>query len=128
MKATLRGALLPRLRASGPLGTLLARQCAAYAQDQGMAELGRAYPGLPDDLVNFHWDPLACAVALGWPGAVTDEVRLRPVLDGQGGADGGALRFEPDRSGRATRILTDLDGMGFAETWIAAVEAAQTRR
>jgi hypothetical protein len=33
-----------------------------------MAELGREHAALPDDLVNFHYDPVACAVALRWPG------------------------------------------------------------
>jgi hypothetical protein len=33
-----------------------------------LAELGRAHAGLPDDIVNFHHDPLTCAVALGWAG------------------------------------------------------------
>lgn len=122
MKATLRRAHLPRLAASGPLGALLARQCAAYGEDGGMAELGRTHSGLPDDLVNFHWDPVACALALGWPGTVTGERGLRPVLDGD------VLRFEPDDAGRMTRILLDVDGADFAETWIGAVEAAQAGR
>ena len=68
LKAHLRAADLPRLRASGPLGELLARQSQAYAADSGMGRLGRAHAALPDDLVNFHYDPVACAVALGWRG------------------------------------------------------------
>lgn len=84
-----------------------------------MAELGRAHAGLPDDLLNFHYDPVACAVALGWSGAVVEEMRLVPVLDGQ------VLRFQPDQRGRLTRVATQLDGGSFAETWLSAVEAAQ---
>lgn len=121
LKAHLRAADLPRLRASGPLGALLARQIKAHARDRGMEELGRAHVGLPDDLVNFHYDPVACAVALGWSGAVVEEMRLQPVLEG------GVLRFRPDRRGRPTRVVVDLDGASFAETWLAAVEAAQRR-
>ncbi len=30
-----------------------------------MSSLGRGHPDLPDDLINFHWDPVACAVGLG---------------------------------------------------------------
>jgi hypothetical protein len=52
LKAHLRAADLPRLRASGPLGELLARQGEAHGGDHGMAELGRAHAGLPDDLLN----------------------------------------------------------------------------
>jgi len=120
LKAHLRAADLPRLRASGPLGELLARQAEAHGHDYGMAELGRAHAGLPDDLLNFHYDPVACAVALGWSGAVVDERRLRPVLKGD------TLRFEPDDDGRAVRVLIDVDGASFSETWLASVEAAQT--
>jgi purine nucleosidase len=119
LKAQLRAADLPRLRTSGPLGALLARQAEARAGDAGMAELGRAHAGLPDDLLNFHYDPVACAVALGWSGAVVEEMRLLPVTDGQ------VLRFQPDQLGRLTRVATELDGVSFTETWLSAVEAAQ---
>ena len=122
LKAHLRAADLPRLRASGPLGELLARQSEARARDCGMAELGRAHAGLPDDLLNFHYDAIACAVALGWPGAVVAEMRLRPVLERD------LLRFRPDPRGRLTRVVVDLDGPCFRETWLSAVEVAQRGR
>ena len=32
----------------------------AYRDDRGTTALALAHPGLPDDLVNFHHDPLAC--------------------------------------------------------------------
>jgi purine nucleosidase len=119
LKAHLRAADLPRLRASGPLGELLARQGEAHGEDHGMAELGRGHAGLPDDLLNFQYDPVACAVAVGWPGAVVQEQRLRPVMDGD------VLRLQRDQDGRLARVVVDLDGAGFAETWLAAVETAQ---
>src|SRR5215472_4281561 len=93
LQAHLRAADLPRLRASGPLGELLARQSEARAAEAEMAELGRSHAALPDDLLNFHYDPVASAVAVGWPGAVVEEARLLPVLRD------GVLRFEPDPAG-----------------------------
>jgi inosine-uridine nucleoside N-ribohydrolase len=118
LQAHLRCSDLPRLRAAGPLGELIARQSQAYTQDQGMTDLGRDYAALPDDLLNFHYDPVACAVAVGWPGATIEEHRLRPVLDGD------TVRFQPDPDGRQTRILTSVDGPAFTESWLSAVEAA----
>jgi purine nucleosidase len=119
LHAHLTAAQLPRLAASGPLGGLLARQAKAHGEDHHMAQLGRAHPALPDDLVNFHYDPVACAVAIGWPGAVVQQRHLLPVLDGA------VLRFETDQTGRSTRVVVHLDGEAFVNTWITAVEAAQ---
>jgi inosine-uridine nucleoside N-ribohydrolase len=113
---------LPRLRASGPLGELLARQSEIYGRESGMTALGQAHAGLPDDLVNLHWDPVACAVALGWPGAAVKETRLSLVRESD------SLRFLPDPHGRLTRVAVDVDGEAFSATWLPAVEAAQRRR
>jgi hypothetical protein len=115
LKAHLRAADLPRLRVSGPLGELLARQGESHGADHGMGDLGRAHPGLPDDLLNFQYDPVAGAVAAGGPGAVLQHQRLQPVLDGA------LLRFPPAEDGRPVRVLVDLD----ADAWLTAVEAAQ---
>jgi inosine-uridine nucleoside N-ribohydrolase len=116
LKAWLRAADLPRLRAAGPLGELLAGQAEAHAEVFEMAELARAHQGL-----NFHYDPVACAVALGWPGAMVESQRLRVVLDGD------VLRFQPDAGGRLTRVVVDLDGADFSRTWLTAVDAAGRR-
>ena len=122
LKAHLCARQLPRLRASGPLGQLLADQSEARCADAGMEALGRSHRGLPDDLVNFHHDPLTCAVALGWQGAAMETVLLRGVTETYG------LRFKPDAAGWQIRVVVDLDGEAFAETWIEAVEAAQRPR
>ena len=60
--------------------------------------------------------------ALGWQGAAIETVLLRAVTETDG------LRFKPDAAGRPTRVVVDLDGEAFAETWIDAVEAAQRPR
>ena len=122
LKAQLRARDLPRLSAAGRLGKLLAQQSAARGADAAMGELGRAHRGLPDDLVNFHYDPVTCAVAVGWQGATIEQVPLRPTLEN------GVLRFVCADDGRPTAVVRDLDGAAFAPTWLEAVEAATSKR
>lgn len=119
MPATLRRRQLPRLAASGPIGRLLARQSLACSADRHREPLGRTYPGLPDDLVNFHWDPVACAVALGWEGATVEPTQVSTTHTH------GALRFMHDPGGHAVRVLRQVDADAFTETWLRAVERAQ---
>jgi purine nucleosidase len=109
---------LPRLRAVGPLGQLLARQSEAHGQTNQMEKLGREHAGLHDDLLNFQYDPVACAIALGWSGATVEDIRLRPVQRD------GALFFQPHPEGRPTRVVLDVDGAAFRETWMSAVKGA----
>ncbi len=114
----LRRAYLPELRASGPLGELLARQAEAYAREQNYeARYGQTCAGLPDDTINFQHDPLACAVALGWDGVEVREVPLRSeVKDGW-------LCHAVDAGGKPTRVVTRVDGAGFSELWLRTVTA-----
>ena len=112
--AHLRARDLPRLAASGPMGELLAHQARAYGEDNEMDELARAHTALPDDLLNFHHDPVACAVALGWSGAVIEEVRIEPVFRGE------VLQFQAVCAG-PTRLVVAVDGNAFTGTWLSAV-------
>ncbi len=98
IRAQLRARDLPRLRAAGPVGALLARQSELHARDHDFAALAHAHDGLADDLVNFHWDPLTAAVATGWSGAVIDN----------------------------RRIVRNFDAEAFTELWLRAVEAASS--
>jgi purine nucleosidase len=116
--ATLRGADLPALEASGPLGALVARQSFVHAADTRMDELAACHDGLPADLVNFHWDPVAAAVAVGWSGITTTEQRLAVVHDE------GPWRLEPSTAGRVMNIATALDADAFRAVWRRAVGAA----
>jgi inosine-uridine nucleoside N-ribohydrolase len=118
LSAQLRRTDLPRLQAAGPLGQLLARQSEAHGQTYQMEQLGREHSGLPDDLLNFQYDPVACAVALGWPGATVTDMRMRPVRRD------GVLFFQSHPEGRPTRVVLDVDGVAFRETWMSAVEGA----
>jgi inosine-uridine nucleoside N-ribohydrolase len=118
MHAQLRGRELPRLRASGPIGALLAQQSEHYAADTGKRELGVAYPGLADDLVNFHWDPVTAAVAAGWSRASIEDVTLATQVQD------GLLTLQQAAHGRQLRVVVDLDADEFTKAWHAAVEAA----
>lgn len=120
-RTQLRAADLPRLSAAGPIGKLLARQALRYAADSETASPAGAQPGLADDLLNFHHDPLTCAVALGWPAVRVSPVTLRPLL-----ADD-VLRFEPREDGLPCRVVTAVDSQAFTETWLTAVENAVSR-
>jgi inosine-uridine nucleoside N-ribohydrolase len=120
LNAHLRRADLPRLRAAGSLGQLLARQSEAHGEANQMEQLGREHAGLPDDLLNFQYDPVACAVALGWSGATVEDMRLQPVWQH------GVLSFQPHPGGRSTRVVVDVDGSAFREAWLSAVEAASS--
>jgi inosine-uridine nucleoside N-ribohydrolase len=117
MHAQLRGRDLPRLRAGGEIGALLARQSEVHAHDGDMAALARAHPGLPDDLVNFHWDPVTAAVAAGWDGVVVEERVLTCAVAG------GVARFVDDPDGRRVTVVTAIDGAAFAELFVARVAA-----
>lgn len=103
---------------TGELGALLVRQASAYREDAGKADLAAAHPGLPNDLLNFHHDPLTAAVAAGWDGVVVEQVRLVTVE-----ADG-ALAFRSDPSGRLTRVVVEVDQERFRHDWAAAVRRA----
>jgi inosine-uridine nucleoside N-ribohydrolase len=114
---------LPRLAASGRLGQLMAAQAVAQGDDYDLRALGAAHARLPDDLLNFHHDPLACAVAAGWDGATVERRRLRPVRED------GALRFvdEPGDSAtaRTVGVLGAFEAEAFTDVWANAVERAQ---
>ena len=117
-EVTLRSSQVARLRAAGALGTLLADQAEAHARDNGRTELGRAWPGLPDDLLNFQYDPLACAVAAGWDGVAIEDIPT--ALDMRDGL----LRMERWEGAPALRVVTEVDAPRFDEAWLRAVERA----
>jgi purine nucleosidase len=101
LRTHVRAAHLPRLRAAGPVGALLARQAEEYARLRGHARLARAHAGLPADLLHFLHDPLAVATALDWPGVTV-------------------ARTAPGR-----QAVTAVDGKAFAAWWLSAVELSR---
>ncbi|TAJ17957.1 MAG: nucleoside hydrolase [Dehalococcoidia bacterium] len=116
VETALRAADLPTLHRSGPLARLVARQAEAFAADERMAErIAPQYPRLPDDLVNFQHDALACAVALGWDGVDVRELPLAFTLEDA------YVHERPDPSGTPTRVVTSVDGERFQRDWLRLV-------
>jgi inosine-uridine nucleoside N-ribohydrolase len=116
VKTHLRRRELSRLRASGPLGQLIADQSELYGEEHGRAALAREHPALPDDLLNFHHDPLTCAVAVGWEAAVEERFVRASANDGRlvWGSDGG----------RPVCAVTDVDGEAFAGRWLSTLQGS----
>src|SRR5436190_8984327 len=109
---------LPRLRAAGRRGRLMAAQAEAYRDEEGKTALARANPGLPEDLANFHHDPLAAAVAAGWGGVRIERTFLRTVV----GEHGRLERAGPDDPGaRRVELVVGVDGPGSAAHWLDTV-------
>ena len=71
-------------------------------------------------MLNFQYDPVAAAVAVGWKGATTAVLSLRPVVED------GVLRFDVVGGGKPVDVVLDVDGTDFAETWLRAIERVQT--
>ncbi len=108
---------LPALANAGWLGKLLVRQADVFARTENLAgRHGATSPALPADFINFHHDPLACAIALGWHEGVTiDTVPLRlEVRDTY-------LYETPDASGRPTRLVTAINAEAFNRYWLEVV-------
>lgn len=116
VQTALRRAYLPRLSDSGPLGALLVRQAEACALDWRNEEVyGATCARLPDDTIAFLHDPLACAVALGWPG--TGHEQLPFVLEERGGF----LYQRIDPAGKPFTVVTNVDGESFGLFWLGTI-------
>jgi inosine-uridine nucleoside N-ribohydrolase len=115
-QTALRRTYLPALRSAGSLGPLLARQAEAFAQDERYeSRYGQTCSGLPDDIINFQHDALACAVALGWDGVVIEQLPLWTELRD------GWLQEHVDPVGRPVQVVTAVDGARFNAFWLDTV-------
>jgi inosine-uridine nucleoside N-ribohydrolase len=118
VQTALRRAYLPALKAADPLAALIAHQAEMFAEDQRHEErYGLTCSGLPDDLINFQHDPLACALALGWDGVTIEETGVRVELRD------GWLHEEPDPDGHRMRVVTAVDAGRFDLFWVDVVTA-----
>ena len=111
----LREANLPRLEAEGPLGRLIANQAKLQAGYEKKQEYGRQFLLLPDDLLNFHYDPLTCAAAVGWDGIETCDLSIS--LDNREGF----ILMRRDPNGVPVRFATAVDGTRFNRYWLDVV-------
>jgi purine nucleosidase len=111
----LREADLPRLEAEGALGRLIAHQAKLQAAHEKKQEYGRQFSLLPDDLLNFHHDPLTCAAAVGWNGIETCDLSI--ALDNRDGF----ILMRRDPRGVPVRLATAVDGTRFNRDWLDVV-------
>jgi inosine-uridine nucleoside N-ribohydrolase len=117
VQTALRRADLVSLSAAGPLAQLIARQAEAYAMDEKYEQrYGKNFAGLPDDIINFQHDPLACAIALDWSDGV--EIHELPVVST---FEGGLVIQIIADGGRLTKVVTKVDGSRFADVWLEKV-------
>jgi purine nucleosidase len=118
LRVAIRRRHLDPLRASGPLGSLIADQAERHAVDQDRISLPREFPALPDDLLNFQYDPLACAVAVRWAGVEIRELGVALSFEGR------FLRMREEDAAPTLRIVTGVDGEAFEQVWLDAAEHA----
>jgi inosine-uridine nucleoside N-ribohydrolase len=119
MHATLTMRDLERIEQTGQVGQLIALQSRSRAEDADMTTIGRNHPAMPDDLMNFHYDPVAVAVALGWEGAKVERQKLMPYVEN------GILSFETSPTGRPIDVCTAVDGEAFTAVFVNAIREAQ---
>ena len=98
----LRDRHLERLEASGRFGRLLARMTRAHGAQYELSRLHDRWSAVPADLHNFHHDPLAVAVAIGWDHGIPTRATVE---------------------GRRATVIDDCEPLRFVDDWLAVVEA-----
>jgi len=111
----LRQGYLDALKNSGALGQLLARQAKEFVMDEKIAQIYNGCENIPRDIINFQYDPLAAAVALGWDGAVIEELPL--IVEEKDGF----IWERVDNAGKLFNVATSVDGPRFSEFWLNQV-------
>lgn len=103
------------LKEAGPLGKLLARQAEEWKKDEKMAEKYKDCENIPKDIINFQYDPLTAAVALGWDGVKVEELPL--IIEEKDKI----LHERIDNAGKIFKVVTKVDGIRFNEFWLERV-------
>lgn len=104
-----------RLDQLGALPRVMARQARAYYEDRGFAEQFSRCPKIPTDRLNFHHDPLACAVAVGWEGAATEPMTLALELEGS------FFSTRRATAGPTFEVVTEVDSGRLSRDWLDCV-------
>ncbi len=113
VETALRHADLPTLDAGDAVSRLIARQARAYDAAGELEAIDRdACTDLPADFINHLYDPLACAVALGWSGTVIEELPLTLTIED------GWLHERVRDGGVPTQVVTQVDGKAFDAVWL----------
>lgn len=112
----LRRADLPRLAGAGKLGQLLVRQAEVFARHEDLLQRYGTYSGVPRDIINFHHDPLACAIALGWRDGIEMQTVPLKVEEREGW-----LYEKVADDGIQTRLVTKIDGEAFSNHWLNVI-------
>jgi inosine-uridine nucleoside N-ribohydrolase len=93
------------LRRSDPLCQLLAHQAEAFTPN--------------GEFINYQHDPLACAVALGWPGVAIESLPLSITRE-----DGFVRMREATGGLHQLRVVTGVDRDAFSRYWLDTVTRA----
>jgi inosine-uridine nucleoside N-ribohydrolase len=116
MKAHLRLSDLNTLNVSDALCRLIAKQAEVFSRDWENKDKYRSYKNIPEDLINFHYDSLACAIAIGWnEGVKIKNIPLRFQIRE------GFLEEIQDKNGKLVKVVTDIDGDAFNRYWLETV-------
>jgi hypothetical protein len=77
---------------------------------------GKTCARVPQDIISFQHDPLACAISAHWNDGV--EIRELPL---KFEIRNGLLYEIIDASGKRMRVVTRIDGNRFNEFWLETV-------
>jgi hypothetical protein len=84
------------------------------------AKYGQTCTRVPNDIINFQHDALACAVALGWDEGI--EIKELPLIIEEKTEEKDVWLIERiDPAGKPFRIVTKVDGARFSEFWLSVV-------
>ena len=114
----LRRAYLDKLKQSGDLNKLIAKQAEVYAIDEKNEEkYGKTCSKLPEDIINFQHDSLATAIALGWDESVEfKQISLNFTIK-----DTWLSETINPLSKKTYRVVTKINGEKFSNYWLETV-------